>query len=189
MLPIRKVGLIVGHSKRSPGAIVKVPGYPNTTEYEYNQIVAQYLLDNHVVKYVEYRDNGGIIGATQRMVAHGVDLSVELHCNSHDKPAYGVEALYITTQSFYAADFFCRKFATYFKRKNRGAKKISQANRGYQNLNLMRKVPYAILVEPFFGSNPEEFIPQIVYAKFLDNFIKDISESSKALAKMAAENE
>ena len=169
---VRKVGLIVGHTKKSPGA--NVVSTIQSSEYFYNRQVAEKLEDIGAVDLVVYRDGIGIAGACKAIVESDVDLSIELHCNAANVLAVGCEALYYTNASKKIATIFCTDLCHEFKRKNRGAKYVVENGRGILNLQLLSDIPYSILVEPFFGDNPNDYIEVEDYVNFLKAFIAKI---------------
>jgi N-acetylmuramoyl-L-alanine amidase len=174
---IDKVGIIVGHTAKSPGAVI-TNGETVTNEYLYNSAVVAELVKNGCLDFYTTRDNGGIQQATRNIIHEEIDLSIELHTNAFNRQAYGCEALYYTQQSKRPAELFCQYFCDFFDRKNRGAKDVVKNGRGVYNLQLLEDIPYAVLVEPFFGDNQREFISVKDYASFLIDFIDRIKYQS-----------
>lgn len=181
---IDKVGLIVGHTKKAPGAKVISTSGNITSEYQYHKSVVEKITGPSIVAkeaqfaHIAYRDNHGIEGATREIIKADIDLSIELHTNASNGSASGVEAFYYMPNSKIICDLYCQMFATRFKRKNRGAKDIKKNGRGVTNLSLLQDIPYAILVEPFFGDNQDDYVSVIMYATFLDDFARMIKSES-----------
>jgi len=181
---IESVGLIVGHSAKAPGAKVISTNGTVSSEYQYHRSVVEKITGPSIVArtaqfaHIAFRDGHGVYGATQEIIKANVDLSIELHTNASSGSASGVEAYYYMPSSKIICDLYCQMFATKFKRKNRGAKDIKKNGRGVTNLSLLQDIPYAILVEPFFGDNQDDYVSVIMYATFLDDFARMIKSES-----------
>lgn len=182
---IKTIGIIVGHTSKSPGADVILPSDKKTSEYFYNLAVANELLKRKACDVVVTRDYKGISGATSEIIKAGVDLSIELHCNSANGKAHGVEALYYNKPSITVCDIFCTELSKRFGRKNRGPKYVVTNGRGVSNLQLLSDIPYAIILEPFFGDNKNDYIPHLDYTNFLSETIAKIKIASTMWSKYA----
>lgn len=183
---IKTIGIIVGHTSKSPGAVVIPSGSGKKTyEYFYNLEVANQLLKRRACDTVVTRDYKGISGATSEIIKSGVDLSIELHCNAANTRAHGVEALYYNSPSQTFATYFCDQLAARFSRRNRGAKYVVTNGRGVSNLQLLADIPYAIIGEPFFGDNVNDYIPQLDYTNFLSELLAKVKVSSQHWSKNA----
>ena len=183
---IEKVGVIVGHTAKAPGARIVATDGRVTSEYEYHKSVMTIALSKQnslgslapMFNELVFRDNIGIAGATNKIIESGVDLSIELHTNASNGNAVGCEAFYYMPNSKSICEYYCELFCERFKRKNRGAKDIKKNGRGVTNLSLLQDIPYSILVEPFFGDNKDEYISKNDYASFLAEFVKSIKLKS-----------
>ena len=183
---IKTIGIIVGHTSKSPGAAVIPSGSGKKTyEYFYNLEVANKLLKFNVCDTVVTRDYKGISGATSEIIKAHVDLSIELHCNAANTRAHGVEALYYNSPSQTFATYFCDQLAARFNRRNRGAKYVVTNGRGVANLQLLADIPYAIIAEPFFGDNSNDYIPQLDYVGFLSELLAKVKIASQQWGKNA----
>ena len=89
-----KLGIVIGHTKRSQGAVA----FDGQTEYVWNGKVAEQILISAkkysgIEVFVERRDVGGLRGAFERLKKLGVQSTIELHFNSFSKAAFGCECL------------------------------------------------------------------------------------------------
>lgn len=157
-----RIGLIVGHTKKDPGA--RLLGKPEH-EYDYNSDVADLAkvyalgLPNAVVEII-YRDNVGIAGAYKKAHDLGCDCVIELHFNDYTGSVRGSETLCTfdnTDVDF--AHVIHKQVCQVFERDgmSRGVKPVSRSARGAQNLY---SFPEGVncLVEPFFGDNQEDVL-------------------------------
>ena len=80
----------------------------------------------------------------------------ELHFNSASLSANGCEALYYkgNEKGKKIAEKYCSLMAAKMNYKNRGAKPITQDDRGGKFVTAQK--PTALILEPFFGSNPDD---------------------------------
>lgn len=155
------LGIIVGHTKRSPGASFALGG----NEYDYNSMIARdakayadinfgKVLETHVI----YRDSVGIEGAYDKAKKLGCDVVIELHFNAFNKKVSGTETL-CTPDIGDAAlaqamqEMQCKVFNR--KGMSRGVKQLARNARGAKNVYSF-PTGYNCLVEPFFGDNPTE---------------------------------
>lgn len=148
-----KVAFIIGHTKFSQGAYSKTFG---KTEYQfYNDLKPRLQLLGDV-----FTHNPLIPSYTKRQIntakkTANYDLVIELHFNSFDGIAKGVEALYYYNSLIAnkTADKFCEEYSFLTGVKNRIAKGLSdKSQRGFGFVKYQK--PVAILLEPFFGDNP-----------------------------------
>jgi hypothetical protein len=150
-----KLAVVVGHTKRSPGAFGQEPIGQN--EYYWNSGLAA-LMKDHAAAHalaveVFYRDNGGIAGAYSRAGEWGADGCIELHFNAATPAASGTETIVVTKISKPLADAVQGAMVQTLDLRNRGVKEPWEG-RGRQSLTRL-PVP-SVLVEPFFGSNPAD---------------------------------
>jgi len=160
-----KIGLIVGHTKRSPGASFNNGAF--SAEYDFNSEVAKQaklycktkygnVLDTEII----FRDRIGIPGAYRKAEKIGCDVVIELHFNAFNKTVEGTETL--TTSHVGDREFALeiqKMMCRIFKRKglSRGVKPIAKSARAGENVYAFPK-GYNCLVEPFFGDNEKEAI-------------------------------
>ena len=160
-----KLAIIVGHTEADEGAL-SVP--MNVQEYTWNKDLADRILavDSEVERKMFLRDHVGISGAYRASDDWGADLSVELHFNSADsKSATGSAVLY------FPGSKKGKRFAGHIFEGMSGALGLrdwpkgtggvvtpfqasGKAQRGLTSLRAGRAP--ATLLEPFFGSNPED---------------------------------
>lgn len=163
--PRKKVAVIVGHTKNSPGAT----NYKDDSEYPFNSRIAAKVQNIMRSKYaneiefkVFYRDGIGRKGVAEQVSEWGADVCLELHYNSYKKIAYGCEILiagdYNLKMNFRAADIFTDVLAEEFGLRERaedGVKVLRRGDRGYQNLDYIndhRVVQITLLIEPCFAN-------------------------------------
>lgn len=181
----RKIALCVGHSREGDKGAYSVG---NKSEWDFNSILARDLSDDLQLKgyspiVVDFYKGGSYTAAMNWLASflksEGVEMAIEFHFNSSDdESSNGFEYLYwhnssngkAMAQSFLAAHAEKFQWA-----KNRGIKPKSSGERGSQFLSKVH-CP-CIILEPFFGSNPEEwynYSSQSGANKLLDVYIKGI---------------
>lgn len=158
------VALCVGHSRSGDNGAVSVGG---VSEWDFNFEVANLTageLRRHGLRarVVSQYDGSSYGQAMTWLAAHlrgiDADLAIELHFNAASESAQGFEYLYYHTstrgkalaESLHAAQKQAFPFAV-----DRGTKSRAAGDRGVQFLKLTH-CP-AVLAEPFFGTNPEEW--------------------------------
>ncbi len=161
----KRLAIIVGHTKKSPGARAVAPIAQH--EYEWNSDFAEKMVSaiagTYSAKQVEaevfFRDRGGIAGAYGRAKEWGADAAVELHFNSASPKASGSEVLYYTAPSKPLANVVHAATRRVLELRDRGIKTPYEASgderRGQTNLSQMGARP-SVLTESFFGSNPHD---------------------------------
>ena len=158
-----RILLTVGHSKLKSGAITSADGTKlgGGNEYEYSKSLSSYLKkalqsNGHEVDRVvcpektfeKWQQERSYKLAIERATCY--DLVMELHLNAaNTKKAEGCEVLYKSTKGKKYADKVQKQLAKVFR--DRGAKKSD-------NLYMLNqtKAP-AIILEPFFCTNPKEW--------------------------------
>lgn len=156
--PRPTLGLIVGHTAKSPGATLATGG----SEYWFNKQVANYTASiapsmGLNVK-VFYRDRVGISGAYQAALQADCDMLVELHFNAFNTKVTGTETLctYDPEDKRLAGlmqAYLCQAFNR--EGTSRGVKPLPRSARGGRNIYSAPGTPNC-LVEPFFGDNKRE---------------------------------
>lgn len=183
----KKSSVVVGHSKKSPGAYGVDP--INEYEYAWNKKLANKIKDLSISGNIDceifYRDDIGIEGAYEKVKAWGSGCNVEIHFNAFDKQVRGTETLFgteqgVTTKSKEFAEIIQGKLTTLFKRSgstDRGIKGRKIGERGGKSVNAVKDIPNCLL-EPFFGDNTED-------AKLghenIDEYAKAIVEAFKEI--------
>jgi len=157
-----RLAIIVGHSKKSPGAVSD----DGLTEYLYNSGVAQNMWE-YAEKYPEIeveiflRDNSTIVGVAKEVNAWVKDapksLALELHCNSSDnETAHGTEVVYelIPTVNRFLAKRFQSALHELFQSKDRGTRLLNPGDRGFPSMGSIA-CP-SLLIEPAFLSHQND---------------------------------
>ena len=162
--PIKKVAICVGHSRLNDAGAKSVGG---VSEWEFNNAVAIFLneklkergIASEVVNDYPFRTYRKAM-AWVRERTWVFDAVIELHFNSFsNSAAKGFEYLYCAGSENgerLAQSFVDQHSATIPGQVDRGAKPISTGERG--NLFLIKTKPPAVICEPFFGSNPTEWV-------------------------------
>lgn len=155
-----RLGLVVGHTKSAPGAVMSAPY--RVSEYVYNSEIAA-LCKARAPKNVQVeiftRDVGGIVGAYQRVKASKCDCVIELHFNAANKTAYGTETL-VSSEGVdkqfgqIVQDEIEKVFGRVSNGRGDRGLKVNPA-RGGQSVTSFPGGANC-LVEPFFGDNPAE---------------------------------
>lgn len=167
----KRIGIIVGHEKKRPGAVLKFGKMAGTAEYAYNTTVAR-MLEKEITDAggkasIHYRDTLGIRGAYLQADKLDCNFIVELHFNSsEDERATGVETLISSSNPYSDVSKLEMRFALAFadeihafggtvvgrKRGGNGVLQVRKEDRGGQNVHTLQNTP-TVLVEPFFASN------------------------------------
>ena len=181
---VRRLAIIVGHTRRSQGAAALSP--INQNEYQFNIEIAQRMeaaaAEREVMSRTFFRDEIGIRGAYQSATAFEPDAIIELHFNAAENPAArGSETLYgeANPKSKRLAEIVQDSMVSVFGRigsADRGIKVRRAGDRGLTSVTAAPSIP-SVLVEPFFGSNAAEcqlaFERAAAYAEGLvDAFVK-----------------
>jgi N-acetylmuramoyl-L-alanine amidase len=179
------IGLCIGHSRRGDSGATNTRG---VSEHRFNSAVGsmtrEILQDSgYKVHLVSQYEGNGYTSAMGWVSGHlaklGVTVAAELHFNSAGPTANGHEWLYWhrSPRGQKLASFFNQSFKEAFPdARVRGIKSRDHTDRGSLFLRLTR-CP-AVILEPFFGSNPEETeyysdrMPALAlaYAKALMNY-------------------
>lgn len=145
-----KFAIIVGHEENKPGAKSDTLG---VHEYPWNKDLANRMFSRSSAldTRIFFRDGIGIKGAYDQAKAWGPAAIMELHFNSFDKPtATGTETLYIDPNKRYA-EIVQQAMVGVLGLADRGVKERTDL----PNLQNGQPVP-TVLIEPFFGSNPDD---------------------------------
>lgn len=161
------LGLIVGHTRASPGAKNASSGMHEYTFWR--DFVNEFFLDQlwHGVKVsVFFRDEGGIEGAVRMAVKSGCNALIELHSNAYNEQVSGCEVLCSSDQDLPGLNeqHFARLLAFRLNevmgnrlRGDNGVKYIAKSGeRGFFNLTRVIDRP-SVLIEPFFIDNDQDF--------------------------------
>lgn len=153
-----KLGVIVGHTKKEPGASMAGGG----NEYAYNTEIAKLMQKvNHpnVDVAIIYRDNIGIDGAYNQAFVLGCDCVVELHFNAFNRRVTGTLTYTSPASEDVAfAHIVHRAVLSVFglhNRKDHGVVCLSRSERGGRNVHSFNGMPNC-LVEPAFGDVESE---------------------------------
>jgi N-acetylmuramoyl-L-alanine amidase len=152
-----KLAVVVGHTRARPGAIAVDP--INEHEYPWNTRLAErmkgYADSKGVPMEIFFRDRVGISGAYRKVADYGASAVIELHFNAFDDPrATGTETLWSTPPSEKLAEDVQQAMVQALGSRDRGAKQ-RHTGRGVKSLTELPGTP-SVLIEPFFGSNPDD---------------------------------
>lgn len=157
-----KLAIVVGHTQKAPGAVAVPP--LSLTEYEYNTSLAEFIqglcLGRGVDCRIFFRDGIGLTRCYRKVEDWEADAVVELHFNSFSDPkARGTVTLCgLDKESQALATQVHAQIVAVLERRgkdDRGLKPLKESDRGGVNVNLAEGIPN-VLIEPFFGSNPED---------------------------------
>lgn len=179
-----KVALIIGHNKRSKGAYSQIVG----SEYDYWKRIAEKIKTKipALVDVYERKPNKFYVPEMNEVLEelnkNDYKSCIELHFNSStNSQANGCECLvyYKNNNAKELATNFMARLQNIFGSKIRGNHGIieiqdSKTRGGYGICN--SKDTY-ILIEPFFGSNPDESLKFSVEKDVVDLFINFIKEN------------
>ena len=179
-----KVALIIGHNKRSKGAYSQIVG----SEYDYWKGIAEKIKTEipALVDVYERKPNKFYVPEMNEVLEelnkNDYKSCIELHFNSStNSQANGCECLvyYKNNKAKELATNFMARLQNIFGSKIRGNHGIieiqdSKVRGGYGICN--SKDTY-ILIEPFFGSNPDESLKFSVEKDVVDLFINFIKEN------------
>ena len=179
-----KVALIIGHNKRSKGAYSQIVG----SEYDYWKGIAEKIKNEipELVDVYERKPNKFYVQEMNEVLEelnkNDYKSCIELHFNSStNSQANGCECLvyYKNNKAKELATNFMARLQNIFGSKIRGNHGIieiqdSKVRGGYGICN--SKDTY-ILIEPFFGSNPDESLKFSVEKDVVDLFINFIKEN------------
>lgn len=163
--PAHHVAICVGHSRIGDTGARSVGG---VNEWVYNKAVAQELqseLEHHGIKstIISHYPRKTYLGAMTWLriqLDHiGATLAIELHFNAADNPdAQGFEYLHAgSPRGMHLASCLAHAHSQSipFQQRNRGIKAVARAERGGGFLHRVK--PTAVIAEPFFGTNPDEW--------------------------------
>lgn len=167
----RKIAIARGHGGKDGGAEGQ-----STNEVEYNTFVMQEIAKAGLNVTCHYGDNSA--GAMLKAITSMPDLIIQMHLNSADSDAQGCEVLVIEgdVKSYPFAEEFAANFNAKFNKpirraSTKGKKILGSSDRGAKSLKLSKLCP-KILVEPFFISSKNDFVPKEEYARFMIEQLK-----------------
>lgn len=183
------IAICIGHS-RGDGGAVSVGGM---NEWNYNRKLGGVMLRDlrergHEVMLVDRYAQAGYSRAMDYLVralaAQRVTVAVELHFNSSErKEASGHEWLHWHTSHQGRKLGRClegRMAETFPEMKRRGLKAISGAERG--GLFLQKTQCPAVICEPFFGSNEDDWLTAMAHRDLLARVMADGIDDWKGAA-------
>lgn len=160
-----KIGIIVGHEKERPGASSP---YLKNYEYPWNCELAE-IISSRTFKHqskIFFRDKIGVLGAYSESDNYGSDITIELHFNSsHSQNASGTGTLYLQNSKN------GKRFGRIIQNNMTSVLSLPEWPSGtggvvtpFQASGIQRRGEYslkagrapAIIIEPFFGSNPKD---------------------------------
>ena len=161
---MKRVALVVGHSKSSQGAMSKPF---NLSEYKYNSTLAaivKMLFNKEEINVKIFERRTTIQEVTKDVNLWNPDAIIEFHCNSYDTKVGGREALYwhLSGRGCLLAGLLLKNLGSVPGiGKDRGCVPLIRGNRGWYLL-AKTKAPCVIL-EPFFIDNFEECSNALYY--------------------------
>ena len=161
--PSSKLAIVVGHTKRSPGAKGVAP--ISMHEYFWNNKLASNIKSissqNDIECAIFFRDGIGISGAYKEVSDWSPNSCIELHFNAYNGQVKGTETLYGEhDQSKIWADTLQNAMVVLYTRTtvhDRGIKLRKISERGGKNVNQLDNIP-SCLIEPYFGDELSEAV-------------------------------
>jgi N-acetylmuramoyl-L-alanine amidase len=156
----RRVALIIGHDAADEGAVRCTDG---VQEYSWNLDLAKRIHDLnpkmfeifHIDPSLGY--SASIRDVYARVDDWGCDFSIELHFNAASPAATGTETFSSgSTGSLKFASAIHGAMVETLELRDRGVKVRNRENKGRGYLSLVSGRAPAILIEPYFGSNPSD---------------------------------
>lgn len=159
-----KVAICVGHSRDGDDGAESVTGI---FEWSYNHTLAGFVKEALRIRGIDseifdhYKGNGysaAMRDAASQVACYEADIAIELHFNSAGPDAHGFEYLfwYSSNRAARLASCFLLAHSKALPQfKNRGPKPIDGNDRGGGFLR-QTSCP-AVICEPFFGSNSDEW--------------------------------
>lgn len=150
-----RVGVVVGHSVKDPGAV----NANGRTEFEFNSelayMVSVELLKRDMDPVIIWRDRA-YSAMPEKVNSFDVDFSIELHCNAFNTKASGSEVLFFNGSSngCKLATFIQEEVVDVLGLPDRGAKGINRDDRG--GLMLVKTVKPHVIIEPLFIDNVDD---------------------------------
>lgn len=147
-----KICLVIGHDQNSKGAYSK---YLKKSEYDYHSEMVQNLHGVDIYRRTPSKSyKAQMLKLAEQINPKGYDLVVELHFNSFNGSANGVETIsYPKSKSLIYGKEYCNLISKEYGTKNRGAKEATENGRGWWFLKYM-DAP-ALILEPFFSDHIE----------------------------------
>ena len=156
-MALRKIGIVVGHNQRAQGAVRVTDG---VSEFVWCSKLAEMIraLNPEQIGVFHREHNPSGVGAEVRAVyaevdAWGAYVTCELHFNSFNASATGTETLYATNAGKLVAIDVQKAMLKALGLRDRGLVHRQTGN-GAPAL-LAGRAP-AVLIEPYFGSNPAD---------------------------------
>lgn len=154
-----KIALVIGHNARSQGAVRVTDG---RSEYDWMTGLASQIVAQEPALFRVFRRPPGLGYSTEIRQAYaavdawGADASIELHFNSAAaRSATGTETLTSgTTGSLRLAQLIQPAMVGALGLRDRGLVTRKRGDRGGESL-WQGRAP-AVLIEPYFGSNPDD---------------------------------
>lgn len=185
-----RLGVFVGHSREGDEGAQSVGGI---TEWQYNAVVADMMVDKleGVLDFVqEFNDypassyGAAMDWVREACLEHQLTHAIELHFNAATPSANGHEFLYWHTSKEgldMAQAFRMAMLEDWPHARDRGVKSKDGTDRG---AGFLSKTPCpAVILEPFFGSNSED------WQRFGGNHLALATTYAKAVLTIAGEKE
>jgi hypothetical protein len=159
------LAIVVGHMKSAAGANALAPPFPSSpptakAEYHWNTDLAERMKSEATARNIRceifYRDVGGVVGAYDRVQEWGPQATLELHFNSATPQAFGTETLYGHSSSKAWAQAVQDEMVRVYNRQGKGNRKLLDVSGGGRGHQSCTQIHPSALIEPFFGSSPED---------------------------------
>lgn len=193
-VPTNDLAVVIGHTRRKPGATGKFPGLSSAdrSEYHWNTELAQFIVEEASSRNLSCksftRDRGGITGAYNRVRKWFPKATLELHFNNGGGAASGTETLWHFAESKSWASKLQEKINGLFQSASASEgvrwgerwdslpEIKSEGTRGWYSLSKLSprdgQGPSA-LIEPFFGDHESDARIGHTYKKQLARAIVD----------------
>lgn len=150
--------LVIGHKKKSPGAVnVKA----NITEFDFNEDLA--LRIEKKVQKAQKTDIQRVYRRTYKQLPDDInelnpDFIISLHCNAYNGQVSGTEVLYYhkSERGKKMAEILLSHLVDHLKLPNRGIRPKTSEDRGGYLLHYT-KAP-CVIAEPFFIDNDNDLV-------------------------------
>ena len=149
---VKKVCIVVGHKRTSPGACnVR----SKISEFDYNEILATIIHTKMPDTQIIYRRTYSRLPDDINM--YNPDYVISLHCNAFNEKATGTETLYYhkSKEGKKLAEKLQKSIVNCLRLRDRGIKEKTSEDRGGYLLKYTNAP--CVILEPFFIDNNEDY--------------------------------
>jgi len=175
--PKKLCALVIGHKKRSPGAM---NAKANVSEFDFNEDLALRIerkVNKAEVQRIYRRTWEELPGDINQL---NPDFVVSLHCNAFNEKASGTEVLYYykSQRGKKIAEVLQKYLVAYLELPDRGIKPKTSEDRGGYLLRYTNAP--CVITEPFFIDNDDDFARALAdIERFAQTYAKAIDEISR----------